>query len=115
MLPQYMALSTSFVRLFVCVRTKTICVSVRWVTLWVCYRPVKMCVSVRWGKLWGRTPLCENMCVRSLGYIVGASPPVCVCSIGNTVGASPPCVGPFIGRQSSLDPCMLPTPLCGIF
>ena len=42
----------------------------------------------------------KNLCVRSLGYIVGASPPrVC----------------PFIGRQSLLDPCMLPTPLCGIF
>ena len=40
------------------------------------------------------------MCVRSLGYIVGAFPP---------------CVSPFIGRQSLLDPCMLPTPLCGIF
>ena len=38
----------------------------------------------------------KNLCVRSLGYIVGASPPrVC----------------PFIGRQSSLDPCMPPTPL----
>ena len=62
-----------------------------------------------------RPPLCENMCVRSLGYIVGASPPLCVHSIANTVGASPPRVCPFIGRQSSLDPCMLPTPLCGIF
>ena len=61
---------------------------------------VKICVSVRWGKLWVRPPLCENMCVRSLGYIVGASPPLCVHSIG---------------RQSSLDPCMLPTPLCAIF
>ena len=66
MLPQYMALSVTL-RL-----SKKICVSVRWVTLWV------------------RPPLYENMCVRSLGYIVGASPP-------------------------SLDPCMLPTPLCGIF
>ena len=28
---------------------------------------------------------------------------------------SPPCVCTFIRRQSSLDPCMLPTPLCGIF
>ena len=53
----------------------------------------KICVSVRWVKLWVRPPLwkyvcpfvglpcgcvpppCENMCVRSLGYIVGASPP----------------------------------------
>ena len=60
-------------------------------------------------------PLFENMCVRSLGYIVGASPPLCVHSIANTVSASPPRVCPFIGRQSSLDPWMLPTPLCGIF
>ena len=40
-------------------------------------------------------PPCENMCVRALGYIVGASPPLCVCSIGNTVGASPPRMCPF--------------------
>ena len=62
---------------------------------------------------------CENTCVRSLGAIVGASPPLCeymfVCSLGYIVGASPPRVCPFIGRHSSLDPCMLPTPLCGIF
>ena len=91
------------------------CVSVRWVTLWVrpppceniCVRSlgyivgsfppsVKICVSVRWVTLWVRppdivarrrsdycrlvaifsqsVPPCENMCVRSLGYIVGASP-----------------------------------------
>ena len=56
----------------------------------------------------------KNVCVRLLGYIVGASPPLCVRSIGNTVGASPPCVCPFIGRQSSLDLCMLPTPLFSI-
>ena len=63
--------------------------------------PVKICVSVHWVTLWVRPPpLCEYMCVRLLGYIVGVSPPrVC----------------PFIGRQSSMDPCMLPTPLCGIF
>ena len=86
MLPQYMAFSVSQL-----VSSKKNCVSVRWVTLWVRPPPVKICVSVRWGKLWVRPPpLCENMCVRSLGYIVGASPP-------------------------SLDPCMLPTPLCGIF
>ena len=52
--------------------------------------PVKIWVSIRWVTLWVRPPLYENMCVRSLGYIVGASPPL-------------------------LDPCMLPTPLCGIF
>ena len=75
----------------------------------------KICVSVRWVILWVRPPSCENMCVRSLGYIVGASPPLCFRSIGNTVGASTPRVCPFIGRQSSLDPCMLPTPLCSIF
>ena len=56
----------------------------------------------------------QNLCVRSLGYIVGASQPLCenMCgrSLGYIVGASPPplCV-------HSLDPCMLPTPLCGIF
>ena len=68
MLPQYMALCVSqLVCQLVC--QKKICVSIRWVTLWV------------------RPPLCENMCVCLLGYIVGAFPPhVC----------------PFIGRQSSL-------------
>ena len=55
------------------------------------------------------------MRARSLGYIVGVSPPLCVRSIGNTVGASPPRVCPLIGRQSLLDPCMLPTPFCDIF
>ena len=59
--------------------------------------PVKICVSVCWVTLWVRPPLCENMCVRSLGYIVGASPPLCVRSIGNTVGASSPRVCPFVG------------------
>ena len=44
----------------------------------------------------------KKLCVRSLGYIVVASPPLCVLSFGNTVGASPPRVCPFIGRQSSL-------------
>ena len=68
MLPQYMALCVSFVS---CVKKK-ICVSICWITLWV--RP---------------PPPCENMCVRSLGYIVGASPPLCLHSIANTVGASP--------------------------
>ena len=107
MLPQYLAFSVSLVSFVSQFR-----VSVRWVTLWV--RP-PLCVSVRWVTLWVHPPLCvsvcwvtlwvrphpfENMCVRSLGYIVGASPPrVC----------------PFIGRQSLLDPCMLPTLLCGIF
>ena len=37
---------------------------------------MKICVSVRWVTLWVRPPPWENMCVRSLGYIVGASPPV---------------------------------------
>ena len=55
------------------------------------------------------------LCVRLFGYIVGASPPLCVRSLGYIVGASPPRICPLIGRQSSLDPCMLPTPLCGIF
>ena len=89
MLPQYMALSVSFIS------QKKICVSVRWVTLWVrpppfeniCVHslgyivgasppPMKICVSVRWVTLWVRPPPFENMCVRSLGYIVGASPPL---------------------------------------
>ena len=48
--------------------------SVRWITLWVRPPPVKICVSVRWVTLWVRPPLYENMCVRSLGYIIGASP-----------------------------------------
>ena len=61
----------------------------------------KIRVSVRCITLWVRLPPFENMCVRSLGYIGGASPPPRVC--------------PFIGGQSSLDPWMLPTPLCGIF
>ena len=54
-----------------------ICVSVRWGKLWVRPPPsVKICVFVRWGKLWVPPPhfFCENMCVRSLGYVVGASP-----------------------------------------
>ena len=66
----------------------------------------------------GASPPLENMCVRLLDYIVGASPPfenMCVRSLGYIVGASPPRVCPFIGRQSSLDPRMLPTPLCGTF
>ena len=74
----------------------------------------------------------KHLCVRLLGYIVGASPPLCVHLIGKTVGAIPPRVCPYIGTQSlldddlrwkttcserraSVDPCMLPTPLCGIF
>ena len=35
----------------------------------------------------------KNLCVRSLGYSVGASPPfenMCVCSLDFIVGASPP-------------------------
>ena len=47
-----------------------------------------MCVRSL-GYIVGASPPCENMCVRLLGYIVGASPPLCVRSIGNTVGASP--------------------------
>ena len=35
--------------------------------------------------------------------------------VGLHCGCVPPCVCPFIGRQSLLDPCMLPTLLCGIF
>ena len=73
-----------------------------------------LCVRLL-GYIVGAFPPWENMCVCSLGYIVGASPPLCVCSIGNTVGVSNPHVCPFCGRQSSLDPCMLPTSLCGIF
>ena len=67
---------TSFVRTYV---RFCFCVSVRWVTLWVRPPPVKICVSVRWVTSWVRPPPCENMCVRSLGYIVGASPPLWKC------------------------------------
>ena len=62
----------------------------------------------------GCVPPCENMCVHSLGYIGGASSPLRFRSIANTVGAPTPPVCPFIGRQSSLDHCMLPPPLWGI-
>ena len=44
----------------------------------------------------GCVPPCENMCVRSLGYIVGASPPLWkyVCPF---VGVYCGCVPPFVG------------------
>ena len=65
-------------------------VSVCWVTFWVrppLWKYVCPFVGLHCGCV---PPLYENVCVRSLDYIVGASPPhVC--------------------------PCMLPTPLCGIF
>ena len=64
MLPQYMALSVSFVSV-----SKKNCVSVRWVTLWV------------------RPPPFENMCVHLLGYIVGAFPP-CVCPFVGSLHAA---------------------------
>ena len=74
--------------------------SVRWITLWVRPPPCEnMCVRSL-GYIVGASPPCENMFVRLLGYIVGASPPLCVCSIGNTVGAFPPRVCPLIGRQA---------------
>ena len=44
------------------------------------------------GYIVGASPPCENMCVRLLGYIAGASPPLCVCSIGNIVSESPSCI-----------------------
>ena len=40
-----------------------------------CVSQKKNCVSVRWEKLWVHRPPFENICVRSLGYIVGVSPP----------------------------------------
>ena len=52
-----------------------------------------VCVSVRWVTLWVRPPPFENMCVRSLGYIVGASPPLWkyVCPfVGLHCGCIPP-------------------------
>merc|ERR1712243_291124 len=52
--------------------------------------PVKICVSIRWVTLWVRPPLCENMCVRSLGYIVGASPLLCVSIQLLTLWVHPP-------------------------
>ena len=84
--------------------------SVCWVILWVRPTPGKICVSVRWVTLWVRPPpLCENMCVRSLGYIVGVFP-LCVSVQFVTLWVRPPLVCVL-----SLDPRMLPTPLCGIF
>ena len=68
MLPQYMAFSVSFV-----CRKKFVC-------------PF-------FGLHCGCAPPCENMCVRSLGYIVGASPPLWkyVCpSVGFHCGCVPP-------------------------
>ena len=54
----------------------------------------KICVSVRWVTLWVRPhPPCENMCVHSLGYIVGVSPPLWkyVCPfVGLHCGCVPP-------------------------
>ena len=55
MLPQYIALSVSFVS-FVSFVEK-ICVSVRWVTLWVRPPLLKICVSVCWVTLLVRPPL----------------------------------------------------------
>ena len=51
-------------------------------------------------------PLCENMCVRSFGYIVGASPPLCVRSIANT------CMLPIGGKHNT---CGLSTTLSLVF
>ena len=67
--------------------SKKICVSVRWVTLWVrppLWKYVCPFVGVNCGCV---PPLCENMCVRSLGYIVGASPP-CVCPFVGSLHAA---------------------------
>ena len=73
-----------------------LCVSVRWVTWWVRSPCENMCVRSL-GYIVGAFPPCENKCVRLLGYIVGAPPPcenMCVCSLGYIVGASasPLCV-----------------------
>ena len=89
------------------------CVSVRWVTLWVrpplltyvcpfvglrfvgasppvCPFKVRKCVCPFVGLHCGCVPPCENMCVRSLGYIVGASPP-CV-SRASCIRHHPSCI-----------------------
>ena len=58
MLPQYMALSVSFVSFDSLFVKKNLCV-----------------------RLLEVPPPCENTCVRLLGYIVGASPLVCVLSL----------------------------------
>ena len=84
--------------MYVTLRQKNLCVHLLGYIAGASPPLLKICVSIRWVTLF-----------------VGASPPLCVRSFGNTVGVSPPRVCPFIGRQSSLDPCMLPTPLCGIF
>ena len=61
--------------------------------LCVCVSKNNLCVCLL-DYIVGASPPCKNMCVRSFGYIVGKSTPLCVLS---------------------LDPCMLPSPLCGIF
>ena len=54
----------------------------------------KICLSVRWVTLWVRPPPCENMCVRSLGYIAGASPPPLWKYVCPLVGLHCDCVPP---------------------
>ena len=44
------------------------------------------------GYIVGASPPCENMCVRSLGYIVGAPPPFCVSIQLVTLWVRPPLV-----------------------
>ena len=72
MLHQYMALSVSFVS-FAC-RKKLVCPFVG-LHCGCIPPPLKICVSICWVTLWVRPPPCENVCVRSFGYIVGASHP----------------------------------------
>ena len=55
-LPQFMALSVSQLVTFV--------------------KKKYVCPFVGLHCIVGASPLCENMCVHSLGYIVGASPPL---------------------------------------
>ena len=87
MLPQYLALSVSFV--CVCVQ-KYLCVC-------------------SMGYIFRASPTSENMCARLLGYIVGASP-LCVSVQLVTLWVRSPLVCVL-----SFDTCMLPTRLCGIF
>ena len=93
MLPQYLALSVSFV--CVCVQ-KYLCVC-------------------SMGYIFRASPTSENMCARLLGYIVGASP-LCVSVQLVTLWVRPPLVCVLsLEDKLSLDPCILSTPVCGIF
>jgi len=76
--------------------------------------PVKMCVSVRWGKLWVRPPPLWKYVCPFVGLHCGCVPPPLWKYVCPLVGLHCGCVLPPLCVHS-LDPCMLPTLLCGIF